>query len=239
LPDADAGILIGSAAGLACLHAAIGVDHSIPFVVLKRARGWSLRKTLGITAVCGLGHVGSSVAIGAIGVAFGIGLQRLAWLETTRGSLAGWLLIAFGLAYAAYALTRSMRGRTHSHLHAHEDGTVHSHDHDHHGEHLHPHDAGAGGATPWILFVVFTLGPCETLVPLMMAPAVTGSAATVAAVILVFSAVTVATMLALVLLGCLGIDLVNRPRRLRLANLDLAAGLAIAASGVAIVAFGL
>ena len=61
-------MLITTAATLAVLHTAVGVDHSLPFVMLGRARGWSLRRTLGMTALCGLGHVGTSVIIGAIGV---------------------------------------------------------------------------------------------------------------------------------------------------------------------------
>jgi sulfite exporter TauE/SafE len=236
--EADAGILIGAAAGLAAVHAVIGIDHSIPFIVLKHARGWSLRKALLITGICGLGHVASSAAIGTLGVALGVGVSRLAWLEAARGRLAGWLLIAFGLAYAARSVTRAMRGSRHAHLHAHLDGTVHAHAHDHHGEHLHPHDAGGRRATPWVLFVVFTLGPCETLVPLMMAPAAEGGWATLLCVIAVFGAVTVATMLTLVTAGCLGVELAPRWSRVSLRHVDVLTGLTIAASGAAVMILG-
>jgi len=238
VPDVDTGILIGTAAGLAALHTLIGVDHSVPFIALKHARGWSLRKTLVITGLCGLGHVSSSVAIGAIGVALGIGLHRLTWLEAARGELAGWLLIAFGLAYAVHSLTRAMRGSSHAHLHAHRDGTVHAHAHDHHGEHLHPHDAAGRRATPWVLFVVFTLGPCETLIPLMMAPAASADPATLSLVIAVFGAVTLVTMLALVTAGCVGIELARASSHRVLRHSDALAGLAIAASGAAVMIFG-
>jgi hypothetical protein len=236
----DTGILLGTAAGLAFVHTAIGVDHSIPFVVLRRARGWSLGRTLSITAVCGVGHVGSSVAIGALGVALGIGVERLTWLESYRGALAGWLLIGFGLAYAGYALKRSARGKRHVHVHSHSDGTTHSHAHDHHGEHLHPHgDPGGRPATPWILFVLFALGPCETLVPLMMAPAMTASWGVLIGLILVFGAVTVGTMLAIVAVCSAGLELGRHSSRRILRHADAWAGLAIAASGAAVMVFGI
>ena len=42
----DVTVLITTAAYLAFLHTLVGVDHSLPFVVLGKARGWSLRRTL-------------------------------------------------------------------------------------------------------------------------------------------------------------------------------------------------
>ena len=131
LPDATASLLLGSAASLAAVHTLIGVDHSIPFIVMGRARGWSLRRTLGVTGACGLVHVSSSVLIGLVGVGLGVALDRLAWLESARSNVSASLLIGFGLAYAAWALWRTFRGREHTHRHTHADGTTHSHAHGH------------------------------------------------------------------------------------------------------------
>ena len=54
-------VLLFSAASIGFVHTLIGIDHSLPFVVLGRARGWSLRKVWSITFLCGFGHVLSSV----------------------------------------------------------------------------------------------------------------------------------------------------------------------------------
>ncbi len=51
--------------------------------------------------------------------------------------------------------------------------------------------------TPWVLFVIFLLGPCEALIPLLMFPAATESWATLFLVTGTFGLATVATMLGL------------------------------------------
>lgn len=229
-------LLLATAASLAGVHTLVGVDHSIPFVVLGRARGWSLGRTLWITSVCGAGHVASSVAIGGAGVALGLALDSLAWLEAARGRMAAALLIGFGLGYASWAYWRGLRGRPHCHVHAHADGTVHDHAHAHAGAHLHPHGAGRG-LTPWVLFVIFVLGPCEPLIPLMMVPAMSQAWLGLTAVVFVFGAVTIATMIGVVTVGFLGVRL-DRFRPIE-RHLDVVAGLTIAASGVAVVWIGI
>ncbi|HJN46285.1 MAG: hypothetical protein CL477_01575 [Acidobacteria bacterium] len=236
LTEPTVSLLLGTAAALAAFHTLIGVDHSVPFIVLGRARGWSLRRTLGVTGVCGLAHVASSVLIGSLGVGLGIALDRLAWLESTRGQVAAGLMIGFGLAYAAWAFWRGLRGHAHTHLHTHADGTVHAHTHDHQREHLHPHGVGRG-VTPWALFLIFAFGPCEALIPLMMVPAVERSWSVLAAVVGVFGLFTVGTMLAVVTLGYLGLS----HARLGVfdGRIDVLAGLTIAASGAAVLFLGI
>jgi len=225
LGDGTVTLLLGTAAALASFHTLIGVDHSIPFIVLGRARGWSLRRTLGVTGACGVAHVASSVLIGSLGVLLGVTLDRLTWLESTRGWLAAGLMIGFGLAYAAWGVWRRLRWHTHTHLHAHADGTVHTH----------PHDIGRG-VTPWALFLIFAFGPCEPLIPLMMVPAVERSWLVLAAVIGVFGFVTLGAMLVAVTLGYLSLT------HARLGaveqRIDVLAGLTIAASGAAVLFLG-
>jgi nickel/cobalt exporter len=195
-------LLLGSAAAVGFLHTVLGPDHYLPFVALSRARGWSLRKTLAITGLCGLGHIAGSVAIGLIGIATGVALRTLDLIESHRGEIAAWLLIAFGLAYGAWGLVRARRGRRHTHVHAHDDGIVHVHEHTHHGDHTHVH-AGRS-ATPWVLFTIFVFGPCEPLIPLLMYPAVAMGPWAVVLVVAVFGALTIATMTAAVALLRLG-----------------------------------
>ena len=233
--QATSSLLLGTAATLAVVHTVLGVDHSLPFVVLGRARGWSLERTLSITAICGLGHVASSVLIGAVGAALGIALDSLLWLEAARGELAASLLVGFGLAYAAWAVWARLRGREHAHVHAHADGTVHCHPHTHHGEHLHPH-GDTRSLTPWALFVVLALGPCEPLIPLMVVPAMARDWLLVAGVVAVFGLLTVAAMLATVTVGYRGVGVAGIGRLE--GHADLLAGLVIAASGAAVLFLG-
>jgi len=233
-----------AALGVGVVHTLLGPDHYLPFIALARSRGWTRRRTLAVTLACGVGHVAGSVLLGALGLALGWALADVAWWEAARGGLAGWLLLAFGLAYFAWGLRRALRNRPHSHVHAHEDGTVHRHEHRHLAEHAHPHEARSGpggrrlfaGATAWTLFVVFVLGPCEPLVPLLMYPAAGGSAAGVALVVALFAAATLATMTLLVLAGRRGLARLPAGRWERWGH--AAAGLIIVACGMAI-RFGL
>ena len=233
---ASGNVLIGTAATLAIVHTVLGIDHSLPFVALGRARGWTLRRTLAITSVCGLGHVASSVVIGIAGIGLGVAADSMLWLESARGELAAALLIGFGLAYTAWAIWRRLRRRAHSHVHAHPDGTVHSHPHTHEGEHLHPHDAGRR-LTVWTLFIVFLLGPCEPLIPLMVVPAVAGDWLLVAAVVTVFGLLTVAAMIVTVALAYRGLGLARVGGIGRYG--DALAGVIVAASGAAVLWLGL
>lgn len=236
-------VLLTAAVTIAAGHTVIGIDHSLPFIVLGRARNWSMTRLLTVTALCGVGHVLSSVLLGFVGIGLGVALEKLEWVEAVRGSFAAWLLIGFGTLYAARAWLRLQRNKPHTHHHSHGHGHGqahgHVHEHDHSApEHMHPHESSSHSVvTVWALFIVFAFGPCEPLIPLLMAPAALHNWAWVALVSLVFGAVTIAVMLAVVTVGYLGLS------RVRLAwaerHADLLAGVAIACSGLAIQAFGL
>jgi nickel/cobalt transporter (NicO) family protein len=232
-PGAATTALVATAATIGVVHTLLGPDHYVPFVALARSRAWSLRRALGVTAVCGVGHVVGSIALGALGVAFGWALGGLVAIEEWRGSIAGWLLLGLGLGYTAWGIRRALRSRPHAHLHAHGDGVVHRHDHGHHGEHAHPHFGAAGKwLGPWSIFVIFVLGPCEPLIPILMYPASQGSWLAVAAVAGVFAAATIVTMLAVVTVGALGLARVRTGHLERWSH--AAAGVAIALCGIAV-----
>lgn len=237
-------VLALTAATVGVLHTLLGPDHYLPFVMMGRAGRWSPAKTVAITLACGLGHVLSSVALGGVGIALGVALGRLQALESVRGQIAAWALIAFGLVYFAWGLRRALRSRPHAHVHAHADGTVHLHAHVHETEHLHVHAAEAHDPaqpitrlTPWVLFTVFIFGPCEPLIPLLLVPMAQRNFGGVVLVTLVFGLATLATMVAAVL-GCQwGVE------RLPLGSLErythALAGAALALCGVAIQFLGL
>jgi nickel/cobalt exporter len=233
--DASLATLLVASVTVAGSHTFIGVDHYLPFVVLGRARNWSLAKVLGITALCGLGHVIGSIVLGFGGIGLGYAVSDLIDIESIRGSLAAWSLIAFGLVYATWAVVRMMRNKQHRHVHAHEDGMLHDHRHDHKDSHLHAH-AGAG-LTLWAVFIIFVLGPCEPLIPLLMAPAWQYDWWGVAAVAGTFSVTTIAMMMTMAAVGSLGLKMVSIQSVHRYAH--VMAGLAIFSSGMAIQVLGI
>ena len=233
MQDQVAIALLITAASTALLHTLIGVDHYLPFILLGRARRWTMRQTLSVTAWCGLGHVVGSIALGGIGIVLGTAVEKLEWVEGVRGELAAYGLITFGLVYAAVSAVRAARGHRHSHLHAHEDGTLHAHGHTHDSSHTHAHTmADRDTLSYWSLFIVFVLGPCEVLIPMFMLPASAHAWSLVWGVALVFSGVTVMTMLGCVALGVRGLEGKSFKPLERHAN--TLAGLAIAVSGLAV-----
>ncbi len=212
LMSQDLSILLASAAALGAVHTLLGPDHYLPFVVLARARQWSVKKTVWITAACGVGHIAGSVALGMLGIALGIGVRQLEVIESQRGDIAAWLLVGFGIAYATWGTVRALRNKPHTHFHVHADGVEHSHTHSHTNNHLHPHGANGQSLTPWILFTIFVFGPCEPLIPLLMYPAATLSPGAVALVAGIFGLVTIATMIAVVLVSIMGLSFVAAQR---------------------------
>jgi sulfite exporter TauE/SafE len=205
-------ILLGTAATVGFVHTILGPDHYLPFIAMSKARRWSLARTLWITSLCGVGHVAGSIVLGLIGIAAGITLKHLEFVESARGEIAAWLLMAFGLAYGAWGIVSILRNKPHKHVHVHADGTRHEHTHAHTIEHAHPHGETRRSVTPWVLFTIFVLGPCEPLIPLLMFPAAAESSGVVALVAIVFSVVTIATMIAVVMLSSYGINFIRVER---------------------------
>ena len=230
-------ILIATAATVAFLHTLFGPDHYLPFIAMGKARRWSMVRTSLITLLAGIGHVLGSVVLGLIGVAAGLGIQKMTQVESVRGSLAGWLFMAFGLVYMVWGLRRAWKNKPHSHGHFHADGTEHTHEHSHHDGHAHVHDTEEKkNITPWVLFVIFVLGPCEPLIPIVMYPAAKGNWSELIITVLVFGVVTVITMLALVLGTLFGLNLMPLGRMER--YMHALAGGTILFSGISIVFLG-
>ena len=231
-------ILIIAAASIGFFHTLLGPDHYLPFIAMSRSRSWSLRKTSLVTVVCGIGHVLSSVLLGIIGIALGIAVSKLEAIESFRGSIAAWVLIAFGLVYFIWGMRRALRSKPHEHLHKHEDGFSHMHTHHHTEVHMHVHrKKGTKNITPWVLFTIFVFGPCEPLIPLLMYPAAKNSLLGVVLVTGLFSATTILTMLGIVLISTFGVNLIPMNRLERYTH--AIAGATICLCGVSIQFLGL
>ena len=232
----DINILIFTALSIGFIHTLIGPDHYIPFIMLGKARSWSLSKTSWITVLCGIGHVLGSVLLGLLGVAFGFALNMVEGIESVRGQVASWLLIGFGVAYGAWGLRLGLRASEHIHAHDHDSGGHHQHRHHHLGKHAHLHGDGKS-YTPWVLFVIFVLGPCEPLIPMLMYPAAQGNWMDVVLVSVAFGVSTILTMLGVVVGTSLGI--MNLKLDFMEKYIHALAGLIIAISGLSIKIFGL
>ena len=246
------GAFVAAAATVGFVHTLAGPDHYLPFVAMAKARRWTWRKTLVVTLLCGLGHVLSSLLLAAGGVALGASFEAAAakvdGLADSRAAFATWLLIAFGSLYAAWGFKKAARAGAHAHPHAHADGTVHAHEHVHEKAHVHPHVALAAAATaaapkrsltPWLLFTIFVFGPCEPLLPLVLAPQVAGQRGAWLLVVVAFTAATLVAMVAAVFVGVRSLAFATGPRFATLARFQHAlAGLMVLACGVAM-KFGL
>jgi nickel/cobalt transporter (NicO) family protein len=230
-------LLYFTAASLGFFHTILGPDHYVPFIVLSRARNWSKSKTLWITFVSGIGHVGSSIILGVIGIALGVSINKLESIEAFRGEVVGWLLFAFGLIYLFYGLYRHFKKKGHHHhffnfLLPKRIRKMH---------HLptSENDLDKGektNVTFWVIFLIFVFGPCEVLIPMLIFPAAQHSAIGIATVAIIFSIATILTMLSIVYLGYKGSKFINLKQKGEFVH--IAAGLIIAFLGSSILFLG-
>jgi len=192
-------ILLTTTASLALIHTLTGPDHYLPFIVISKARKWKLKKTIWFTALCGVGHVGSSVILGLIGIALGVAVGKLEFFEGIRGSIVTWLFTSFGLMYMVWGVRKAYRNKSHNHIHFHDHVRIHEHEHTHHDEHVHIHETDKKvNLTPWILFTIFIFGPCEPLIPIVMYPAAKHNYSEMIILTVIFSLITISTMIVLV-----------------------------------------
>lgn len=245
MPEVDAFSwnLLLATAGIAATHTLFGPDHYLPFIMLARARGWTRLRTVTITALCGLGHILSSLLLGTVGLAAGSALAHIERLEGMRGDWAAWGLFGFGIAYLAWGIRHAFRSRQGFRTHSHGAG-VHIH---RHGDHAHVHSGTSSTVTTerpepaavtfWSLFIIFVLGPCEPLIPLFVLPASRGRWELALLTGVCFGIITIALMTGITLLALAGLT------RLPFGRLEswshAMAGAVIALSGAAVLFLGL
>lgn len=181
-------LLIG-AVSVAFFHS-LAPDHWMPFVALARSSRWRMSRLVWITTLAGIGHVVSSLLLGLVGLWAGVAVHRLQGAEVWRGSVGIWLLIGFGIAYALWGFK--------------------------HAQHHHPHvsvqELMTAYATRrvWMLMAILVFGPCEPLIPLMFVASQQGMA-TVWAMSLVFSVVTIGMVVGQSVLSFAGLRLISAP----------------------------
>ncbi len=196
--------LILTTVSIAFLHTIVGPDHYLPFIALSRSRSWSLQKTITCTVACGVGHVLSSVLLGLGGAALGWSFSKISWLENVRGGFAAWLLFTFGLLYTLWGIYRASANKKHKHFDLEADGSLYVYDHKHGST---PMNNTRYAVTPFVMFIIFILGPCEPMIPLLFFPAVQEHWLGMVVLVGSYTACTLVTMLTFVLAGYYGLAL--------------------------------
>lgn len=193
--------LLAAAAGVAVGHAILP-DHWVPIAVLSRTRRYPLAKVARLSASAGIAHVVFSLLLGGIIIA--VGLQFRSVVENAQNLVIGALLILTGLAFGVFEATGWGPGD-------HHDGPGHSHGpNDDHG---HDNDCGLDtiaapvGGVRSLAAVMIPFGaaasPDLTILPVFLAATAVGVVASVAALV-VFSLVTMTTIVALTLFATFG-----------------------------------
>jgi hypothetical protein len=198
-----AAITVGS------LHS-VAPDHWVPIAAVARARDWSRARASRVAFLCGLGHVTVSMLLGLLALMFGARLFQS--LGERMVSVAGLLLIGFGVAYAVWGLRGAFAHRLHGHHHHHYD---------------HVHDPSR--VSTWSLFLIYCADPCIALIPILFAAAPLSSAETIA-IIVAYEVAAVGAMVVLVALAHSGAQLFKSRWIERYG--DSVAGALIVATGV-------
>jgi nickel/cobalt exporter len=229
--DATLSLLLATAVSTALFHTLIP-DHWLPFVLLGRARGWSGRTTAAVSGLSAGIHVALSAALGFLAV--WLGLEAARALGESLERAAPFVLIVFGLAYAAWAWRKGG--------HFHPGGTLLHHPEEREGcsgeegseaGHLHYHadEALIGntkGRSAVALAAIVGINPCVLILPLLLQSAGRGVLA-VGAVLAAYAGTTVALMVGLSVAGVLGTARFRLPAAAR--HMEPISGLVIAAAG--------
>ena len=200
--------LLAAAAGVALGHAILP-DHWVPLAVLGRTRAYPLARVARLSVLAGVAHVVVSLLLGAIVIV--VGLQLRSTIESTQSTIIGVVLILTGVGFAALELTG--RGQAHGHSHRNEHSQGHDHERSHEPEHPHlraPAEsdvvvAASESRVRGLAAIMVPFGaaasPDLTILPVFLAATAAGVFAAVGALV-VFSAVTVATIVGLTLFAC-------------------------------------
>jgi nickel/cobalt exporter len=198
--------LLAAAAGVGLGHAILP-DHWVPLAVVGRTQRYPLARVARLSLLAGIAHVLVSLLLGAIIVV--IGLQFRSTVQNAQNAIIGVVLMLTGVAFAALELTGRGHGHSHDHGPPQSDGQAHGAHH----PHLHtPQESDAiivaeSGRVRGLASIMVPFGaaasPDLTILPVFLAATAAGAFAAAGALI-VFSAVTIGTIVGLTLLACFG-----------------------------------
>ncbi len=190
--------LLAAAAGVGFGHAILP-DHWVPLAVVGRTRRYPLTKVARLSGLAGVTHVLVSLVLGAVIVV--VGLQLRSTVEHAQDAIVGSLLVATGVLFLGLELTG--HGHGHHHDDDHDDHRHPEHDHAHGDNHEHDHD----GQRHSLLSIMVPFGaaasPDLTILPVFLAATTAGAGAAIGSVV-VFGAVTIATIVGLTLFATAG-----------------------------------
>jgi nickel/cobalt exporter len=203
--------LLAAAAGVGFGHAVLP-DHWVPLAVLGRTRRYPLTRVARLSGLAGVAHVLVSIVLG--GVIIAVGLQFRSAVQDAQDTIIGSLLIATGVGFAILELSgrghhRPRRG--HAHDHRHEHGHGHSHAEQppsalaasEPGEGIAASSGRLGGLAAVMVPFGAAASPDLTILPVFLAATTAGVTAAVGSLV-IFAAVTIATIVGLTLAACFG-----------------------------------
>jgi nickel/cobalt transporter (NicO) family protein len=211
--------LLAAAAGVGLGHAILP-DHWVPLAVVGRTERYPLTRVARLSLLAGVAHVLVSLLLGAIIIA--VGLQFRSTIESAQSTIIGAVLILTGVGFATLELT-GRRGHSHGNGNPHDDR--HSHEpncpHDHARSHRRAHDpahlhsaaesdtlvATGESRVRGLAAIMVPFGaaasPDLTILPVFLAATAAGVFAAIGSLV-VFSAVTIGTIVGLTLFACAG-----------------------------------
>jgi ABC-type nickel/cobalt efflux system permease component RcnA len=240
LIDHQSVLLITTVAVVGVLHTVVP-DHWAPIVVLARQQGWSIARTARSAALAGLGHVTTTLLLGALVWVVGASLAvRYGHFVSLASALA---LVVFGLwiAYGAWKEARihdpARLQFEHAHIHRHGDGLEHVHWHEHREEDwhgveggaamMHSHEHALAGRTA--LLLILGSSPMVEGIPAFLAASTRGPVL-LAIMAVVFAFATITTY---VLMSVVGVRSLQRTSLGRVERYgEVLSGLFVASVGV-------
>lgn len=194
--------LIAAAGGVGLGHAILP-DHWVPLALVGRTQRYPLRRVARLSLLAGIAHVLVSLLLGAIIIA--VGLQFRSAIESAQNTIIGSVLVLTGVGFAVLELTGHGHGHSHPNGHSHPDG----HDHRHPPSPT-PSDAPvvekesrARGLAAIMVPFGAAASPDLTILPVFLAATAAGVFAAIGALV-VFSMVSVVTIVGLTLFACFG-----------------------------------
>jgi len=197
-------LLLLAAVSTAAFHA-LFPDHWLPFVLVARARRWSLKRTLWVTGLSNLLHIAVTVILGMVALVVGLEFSQAVGEAMERAT--GIMLIVFGLGYAFWSWRR---------------GSKHGH---------RPEKYPEDKISAYSLAVVLGVDPCVPVLPIFFASSTLGAPSTALIIMVSFALGTLGGALgitALALSGLYKVEMLFLER-----HGDLLSGLIIAAVGIA------
>ena len=190
--SASSPALLAAAAGVGFGHAILP-DHWVPLAVLGRTRRYPLSRIARLSGLAGVAHVLVSIVLGVVIIA--VGLQFRSAIQNVQDMIIGWILVATGISFAVLELTG------HGHLHEHDHDHGHGHpvrdrSDEHRGAERSPSRL-SGLAAVMVPFGA-AASPDLTILPVFLAATAAGVATAVGSLV-IFAAVTIATIVGLTL----------------------------------------